>query len=139
LDSIFPKVNRLFSSPPKSDGSEKWVDFVSEFWHCQCVCGLSPKRFSAKYQKWCKSHRYNFSEDKAVEIYNFACRQVSILPKNAAAKLLVKQAVSQLQAAASTLAALRKEMQTLSADLPEYPVVMKMFGVGPFLNPQLMA
>jgi len=51
----------------------------------------------------------------------------------------VEQAVSQLQAAVSALAALRKEMQTLSSDLPEYPVVMKMFGVGPFLNPQLMA
>ncbi len=139
LDNIFPGVNRFFSSPPKADGSEKWVDFVSEFWHCQCVSGLSLKRFSAKYQKWCKNSRYNFSEDKAAEIYNFACRQVSLLPKNDTSKLLVDQAVSQLRAAASALAALRKEMQTLAADLPEYPVVMKMFGVGPALGPQLMA
>ncbi len=139
LDSIFPRVNRLFSSPPKADGSEKWVDFVGEFWHCQCISELSLKRFNAKYQKWCKSHRYNFNEDKAAEIYNFACHQVSLLPKNDTSKLLVDQAVSQLRAAASALAALRKEMQTLAADLPEYPVVMKMFGVGPVLGPQLMA
>ncbi len=79
------------------------------------------------------------TSSKAAEIYNFACRQVSLLPKNDTAKLLIEQAVSQLRAAASALAALRKEMQTLASDLPEYPVVMKMFGVGPVLGPQLMA
>ncbi len=30
-------------------------------------------------------------------------------------------------------------MQSLAASLPEYPVVMRMFGVGPALGPQLMA
>lgn len=30
-------------------------------------------------------------------------------------------------------------MQSLAASLPEYPVVMGMFGVGPALGPQLMA
>lgn len=37
LDTVFPGVNRLFSSPARADGSEKWVDFVETFWHCQCV------------------------------------------------------------------------------------------------------
>ena len=43
LDTAFPGANRLFSSPPRADGSEKWVDFVAAFWHCECVCGLSEK------------------------------------------------------------------------------------------------
>ena len=30
-------------------------------------------------------------------------------------------------------------MQSMAASLPEYPVVMGMFGVGPALGPQLMA
>ena len=30
-------------------------------------------------------------------------------------------------------------MQTLASQLPEYPVVMEMFGVGPVLGPQLIA
>jgi transposase len=30
-------------------------------------------------------------------------------------------------------------MNTLAAQLPEYPVVMGMYGVGPALGPQLMA
>ena len=61
------------------------------------------------------------------------------MPKTDTAKLLVEQAVSQLRATSSALAALRREMQALAASLPEYPVVMKMFGVGPVLGPQLMA
>ena len=31
LDSVFPEINRLFSSPARADGSEKWVDFVGLF------------------------------------------------------------------------------------------------------------
>ena len=50
LDIAFPDANRLFTSPPRTDGSEKWVDFVAAFWHCECVCGLSEKAFTAKYQ-----------------------------------------------------------------------------------------
>lgn len=139
LDTAFPDANRLFSSPIRADGSEKWVDFVAAFWHCECVCGLSEKAFTAKYQKWCKKHGYNFSQDKALDIYASACGQFSVMPKTDTAKLLVAQAVSQLRAASAALAALRNEMQSLAASLPEYPVVMGMFGVGPALGPQLMA
>ena len=139
LDTAFPEANRLFSSPPRADGSEKWVDFVAMFWHCECVCGLSEKAFVTKYQKWCKKHGYNFSQDKALDIYAEACGHFSVMPKTDTAKLLVEQAVSQLQATSTALAALKKEMQNLASSLPEYSVVMKMFGVGPALGPQLMA
>jgi hypothetical protein len=44
-------------------------------------------------------------------------------------KLLVEQAVAQLRATSTALAALRDEMQRLAVSLPEYPVVMQMFGV----------
>ena len=123
LDTAFPDANRLFTSPPRADGSEKWVDFVAAFWHCECVCGLSEKAFTAKYQKWCKKHGYNFG----------------VMPKTDTTKLLVEQAISQLRATSAALAALKHEMQSLAASLPEYPVVMEMFGVGPALGPQLMA
>ena len=46
LDTVFPNVNRLFSSPVRGDGSEKWVDFVAEFWHCRCVSEKSEKTFT---------------------------------------------------------------------------------------------
>ena len=139
LDTAFPGENRLFSSPPRADGSEKWVDFVAAFWHCECVCGLSEKAFISKYQKWCKKCSYNFSEDKALDIYASACGHFSVMPKTDTAKLLVEQAVSQLRATSAALAALKLEMQSLASSLPEYPMVMRMFGVGPALGPQLMA
>ena len=139
LDTAFPNANRLFSSPPRADGSEKWVDFIATFWHCECVSSLSEKAFVTKYQKWCIKHGYNFSQDKAVDIYTEACGHFSVMPKTDTAKLLVEQAVSQLQATSYALATLKKEMQELASSLPEYPVVMKMFGVGPTLGPQLMA
>ena len=139
LDTAFPGANRLFSSPPRADGSEKWVDFVAAFWHCECVCGLSEKAFISKYQKWCKKCSYNFSEDKALDIYASACGHFSVMPKTDTAKLLVEQAVSQLRATSAALAALKLEMQSLASSLPEYPMVMRMFGVDPALGPQLMA
>ena len=139
LDTAFLDANRLFTSPTRADGSEKWVDFISAFWHCECVCELSEKAFTAKYQKWCKRHGYNFSQDKALDIYTSACGHFSVMPKNDTTKILVEQAVSQLQATSAALAALRNEMQSLAASLPEYPIVMGMFGVGPALGPQLMA
>ena len=61
------------------------------------------------------------------------------MPKTDAAKCMVEQAVSLLCASSGALAALRQQMLSLASALPEYPVVMKMFGVGPTLGPQLMA
>ena len=139
LDTAFPDANRLFTSPPRTDGSEKWVDFVTSFWHCKCVCELSERAFVVKYQKWCKKHGYNFSENKALDIYASACGHFGVMPKTSTAKFLVEQAVSQLRTTSAALAALRQEMQTLAASLPEYPIVMRMFGAGPALGPQLIA
>lgn len=139
LDATFPNANRLFSSPARTDGSEKWVDFVAEFWHCGCVCEHSEKSFTNKYQHWCRKHSYNFSEEKAHAIYSEATGHIGVMPKSGTTKLLVEQAVFQLRATSSALAVLKQEMQTLSSKLPEYPIVMEMFGVGPVLGPQLMA
>ena len=139
LDAVFPEVNRLFSSHPRPDGSEKWVDFVATFWHCQCISELSPKAFSAKYMKWCKKHGYNFSQEKAAELHTKARSCIGVMPRNDTTKLLVQQAVAQLQTTSVALASLKQEMHSLAASLPEYPVVMGMFGIGPALGPQLMA
>ena len=128
LDTTFPDANRLFTSPPRDDGREKWIDFVATFWHRECVCDLSEKAFAAKYQKWCKKYGYNFSEGKALDIYAAARGHFGVMPKTDTAKLLVEQAISQLRATSSALAALKQEMQSLAASLPEYPVVMEMFG-----------
>ena len=139
LDVTFPDANRLFNSPRRADGSEKWLDFVETFWHCQCVCGLTTAAFSKKYQKWCRKHGYNFSEEKALDIYASACGHVCVMPKTEETEFMMQQAITQLQTVTQTLAALQQQMQSLAQKLPEYPVVMQMFGVRPTLGPQLMA
>lgn len=139
LDVTFPDANRLFCSPRRADGSEKWLHFIETFWHCQCVCGLTEKAFTKRYQKWCKKYGYNFSENKALDIYASACGHVCVMPKTEATEFMMQQAVTQLKSITITLAALQKQMQSLAESLPEYPVVMKMFGVGSRLGPQLMA
>jgi transposase len=138
-DTVFPNVNRLFKSPARDDGSEKWVDFLHSFWHKECVSKLSLKAFTAKYQKWCGKHGYHFSEQKALEVHTAAKSSVAAMPNTGVTKCMVQQAVSALQACSKALAELGKQMLSLASSLPEYPVVMKMFGVGPTLGPQLMA
>ena len=86
LDTAFPDANRLFTSPTRVDGSEKWVDFVAAFPHCECVCGLSEREFTTKYQKWCRKHGYNFSEEKALDIYASACGNFGVMPKTGTAR-----------------------------------------------------
>jgi len=137
LDQTFPDVNKLFNSPPRKDGHEKWVDFASMFWHCKCVSGISENAFKDRYAKWCKKYRYNYSNSKATEIYATSYNCVSTLPKNDAAKLLVTQATNQLNTISETLATVMNEMRRLTTLLPEHDVVLSMYGVGPTLGPQL--
>lgn len=139
LDQTWPGVNTLFESPARDDGSQKWVDFVYTFWHIDVVHKMTQTAFTERYRKWCKRHHYNFSQAKAVEIYHKADDQITLLPKDALTKTLVHQAVIQLNTVSTTTAKLKQEMNTLASQLPEYPVVMAMYGVGDTLGPQLMA
>ena len=140
LDGTFPGLNTLFKSAPRdTDGHEKWVDFAGKFWHCQCVCGNSEKVFANQYRKWCAKAGYRFSAEKAAAIYAHAGSQVDTLPMTSAIQCLITHAVAQLNMIIETISAIQHEMLTLASQLPEYPVVMRMFGVGPVLGPQLMA
>ena len=61
------------------------------------------------------------------------------LPITNAIKCLVTFAATQLNTIIETISAIQREMLTLASPFPEYPVVIRMFGVGPVLGPQLMA
>lgn len=139
LDQTYPDANTYFDSPAREDGSQKWVDFVTTYWHVDCVRKLSRNAFIAHYQKWCKRRKYNFSQSKAEEIYETSKELVSVLPKDDLTKLIIKQAVEQLNTASQTVEQLRSMMNEAASKLPEYPVIMAMNGVGKTLGPQLMA
>ena len=140
LDQTFPNANSLFSSPArKVNGHEKWIDFVLKYPHAECISKKSLYSFSKSYLAWCRKNGYNFSERKAQEIYEFACYCSPSLPLDESSALLISNAISQLNCIAETLATLANEMNLLASSLPEYNVVMSMFGVGSVLGPQLIA
>ena len=139
LDQTYPGVNALFGSPAREDGTQKWVDFAASFWHVDCVRGMSQAAFTERYRKWCKRNRYNFSSDKAAEIYTGAKDQIAMIPKDDLTKRLIRQAIDSLNTVSKTVEQLKAEMLKLASQLPEFPVVMEMHGVGDSLGPQLMA
>ena len=139
LDQTFPGANDFFDSPARSDGSQKWVDFVYTYWHVDCVRSKSLDAFTEHYQNWCKRKGYNFSAAKAAAIYQLSSDMIAVFPKDGSTKLLVRQAVAMLNTASETVESLRVKMDETASTLPEYPVVMAMNGVGPTLGPQLMA
>lgn len=138
-DSVFPGINKLFTSPERqSDGHEKWVDFLSAFPHKDCIAELYLSVFKTKYKSWCKKSNYNYSDSKAEEIHAYSKSVIAVLPLNESVKLLVTQAVMQLNTMLETVSAIRKEMDRIASSLPEYETVMAMYGVGKVYGPQLM-
>ncbi|MDR2712915.1 MAG: IS110 family transposase [Clostridiales bacterium] len=139
LDKTFPGANTLFDSPTRADGHQKWVDFITSFWHCDCICRVSQNAFTERYQKWCKRKGYNFSESKAEDVYISSAGHFPTLPKNANTKLLITSAAAELSAVREGLMTIKAEVIRLAKQLPEYDIVIGMYGVGEITGSQLMA
>jgi transposase len=139
LDNTYPGVNDLFDSPVRNDGSEKWVDFAYSFWHVDCVRKLTLNAFRDRYMAFCKRHGYQYSESKADEIYNASKELVAVFPKEEGYKQLIRFSIKQLDLESEHVEKLRADMNELASQLPEYSVVMSMYGVGPTFGPQLIA
>ncbi len=139
LEQTYPGIRKLLSSPARPDGSQKWVDYVGTFWHVDCVRKHSLNAFKERYLKFCERHKYYFSDEKAAELYRHAQNAVALVPKSDVSKMMVKEAVSQLNVISRTVETYRAEMNRLASQLPEYETVMGMYGAGPSTGPQLMA
>ena len=139
LDQTYPGANDFFDSPARSDGSQKWVDFIYTYWHVDCVRSKSLNTFIEHYQNWCKRKGYNFNAVKAENIYQISSDLIAVFPKDNNTKLLIQQAVILLNTISATVESLRLKMNEIASTLPEYPVVMEMNGIGPTLGPQLIA
>ena len=139
LEQSFPGIRKCFDSPVRSDGTQKWVDFAHAFWHVDCVRKQSLNAFSERYRKWCKRHGYFFKQANAEEVYTLAKNAVVLVPKSDVTKVLIQEAANQLTSISRSVETYRTEMERLASMLPEYPVVMQMYGVGKSFGPQLMA
>ena len=138
-DKVFPGVNEMFKSPERADGHQKWVDFITTFWHCECISRVSEEAFTERYKKWCKRKGYNFSAAKASDIYIDSLGHIVTLPKNDNTKLLIQTAAKEFTSTSELMALVKAQMIALAKQLPEYNTVMAMYGVGDITGPQLMA
>ena len=139
LDNTYPGVNKLFDSPVRDDGSEKWVDYAYSFWHVDCVRKIGLKTFTERYQAFCKKHHYNFQPAKPAELFLASKDLIAVFPIEASYKQLIQQSIQQLNLASSHVEELRSKMNELASTLPEYATVMGMYGVGKTFGPQLIA
>ena len=139
LDLTYPGANTLFDSPVRSDGSEKWVDYVHSFWHADCVRKIGLKAFSVRYQNFCKHHGYNYQPGKPEELFKASKELVAVVPKDPVYKQMILSTIEQLNTVSKQIERFRRKMNELASTLPEYTTVMSMYGVGPTYGPQLMA
>ncbi len=139
LEQSFPNLRSYFNTPARKDGSQKWVDFAMTFWHVDCVRTVSLNAFTERYHKWCKRNGYLFSSEKAAQIHTDAEEMIALVPKSETTKIMVQQAAQQLLSISRMVETLRAEMNRTASLLPEYPAVMRMYGVGESIGPQLMA
>jgi len=139
LDKTFPGVTKFFSSQKKKNGQQKWVDFAAEFWHSDIVAEMGANDFENAYQNWCKHNHYQFSTDKAQQLYFHSVGQATTLRNEPSTQILVVSAATQVRALSATLASLRQQLIYLSALLPEYQTARGLFGVGEVTAAQLIA
>ena len=139
LDLTYPGINDLFASPVRNDGHLKWVDFVSVFWHVECVTKLSLKAFSERYQAFCKKYDYIVRSGKAEQLYAYSKDIAPSVHRDDTYKSMIQIAVQQFNQLSSGVERIREEMDQLASTLPEYETVMSMSGVGKTLGPQLIA
>ena len=138
-DQTFPGVDGLFGKTPRQDGHQKWIDFIKDFWHTDCILSSSQKTFDTKYKKWCQKNGYHYQSYKVPEIYELASTAVSSLPHNSNTKLIIQGTADELISMVDALEKLRQEMNRIASQLPEYPVVLSLHGVGTTLGPQLIS
>ena len=91
------------------------MDFLKAFPHRDCVAKLYLSVFKTKYKSCSSRNKYKYSEAKAEEIYAYAKSVIAVLPLNDSVKLLVTQAVSQLNTILETLSSIRDEMNRIAA------------------------
>lgn len=139
LVQTYPGTNDFFDSPARSDGSQKWGDFIYTYWHVDCVRDRSLPAFTEHYQNWRKRKGYNFSTEKAEKVYRASCDFIAVFPKDDNTKMLIHQAVAILNTVSEPVEALRLKLDEAASMLPEYSIVMAMDGVGSILGTQFMA
>ena len=67
IDKTYLGANEYCKSQPRSDGHQKWEDFVGTCWYVDCVRTKTLNEFINHYSKWCGRKGYSFSKSNAEE------------------------------------------------------------------------
>ena len=108
LATAFPDANRLFISPVRGEWQQKWIGFVAAFPHCECVCGLTKSAFYSQVPEVVQQTRLQLPA--RIRRWTVIPPPVDIsvsCPRPIRPGLLIEQAVFQLWAVSTALAALR--------------------------------
>lgn len=140
LDYTMPGIKGLLKGWNEVNRKDKLSDFVEEYWHFDNITNKTEKQFINSYLRWAQKKGYHQSQDKAVKIYSLAKEGIPTLPVDmVSTKMMLQQAVSVLRQVNTTLTIILTQMKELAKNLPEYPVVRAMGGVGDVLAPKLIA
>lgn len=140
LDYTMPGIKNLLKGWQDSSGKDKLSDFVEEYWHFDNITKLSEEDFVISYAAWAKEKGYHQSQNKAVKIYSLAQDGIPTLPAEMkSTQIMIQQSVIVLKQINTTLKTILTRMKELAKELPEYPVVRAMGGVGEVLAPKLIA
>ena len=141
LDRTMPGLRPLFgASYAQVRGKDKLCDFVSVYWHHDCITKMSKTKFVQSFNAWTKKKGYRANSEKAKQIYALARAGIPTLPSNlSSTKMLVQEAVNAIQVMNSILFRILSQMQNLAKQLPEYITVRGMAGIGDILAPCLIA
>ncbi len=138
LERAFPRIDEFFKSPAKSNGQQKLIDFVIEFWHNNCVSDLSLAKFTERYRKFCKKNHYCFKESDVSAIHAISRDNVTTLSKTDFTKMLIADAAEHVLQISIRVEKLRFGMIELAKQLPEYPAVVALYGVGDTIAAKLI-
>ena len=139
MNQTLPGINVFFTSPRRHDGHIKWIDVAARFWHCEYIKGFSQKRVVETYNNWCVKNGYRANSGKAEALYRLAANAIPSMPQNDYTKRVIRQTAQSVQNISESIMSLCREMGNIARQLPEYPVVISLSGVGDTLAPQLMA
>lgn len=84
-------------------------------------------------------NNYHYQPSKVPLIYHHASEVKSSMPYTPNTELIIKETAKELISSIDALEMIREEMNQIASQLPEYPVVLSLHGVGTTLGPQLIA
>lgn len=140
LDETMPGIAGLLASNSISFAKDKLSDFVQKYWHYDNIIKLSENKFTESYKKWAKKEGYQFSENKAHEIYILAKNSITTMSsKMSSTKMIISETIKGIHSTGISLNLILSRMKELAKLLPEYDVVLNMNGVGERLAPRIIA